>query len=127
MLELIVLIPVAFALLCLVLEKHPAWAQRFALLGALLSTLALGATVFTSDIVNHPITAFFSVLRMDSLSLLFTAITSVVALFVFAYSPAYIEEEVKERAFGENRIGRFYVLMLFFLASMLLVTLSAPS
>jgi hydrogenase-4 component F len=125
MLELIILIPVAFALVCLLLERHPRLVEGLATLGALLSTLALANTVLTQDVLAHPATGLFGILRLDALGLLFTSITSVVALFVFAYSPAYMAQEVKEGAFGERRVGRYYVLMLFFLASMLLVTLAS--
>ncbi|VVC01048.1 F(420)H(2) dehydrogenase subunit L [uncultured archaeon] len=125
MIELIVAFPVVSALACLLPQLRPRHAEAVAMAGALLSLLALLATAATGDVSAQPVSGLFGIMRMDSLGLLFTAVTSVVALFVFAYSPGYMQEEVREGVFEEKRIGRYYALMLFFLASMLLVTLAS--
>jgi len=126
MIELVVLIPVAAALLCLLPQLRPRHAEAIALAGAFLSSAALlAAALSAGDISQNPITGLFGMIRVDALGLLFTGVTSMVALFVFAYSRSYMQEEVRERVFEEKRMGAYYSFMLFFLASMLLVTMAS--
>lgn len=126
MIEFVVLIPVVAALLCLLPQLRPRHAEVIALLGALLSSLALLASaLLAGDISKTPITGLFGMIRIDALGLLFAAVTSMVALFAFAYSRSYMREEVKEGVFEEKRLGSYYSFMLFFLSSMLLVTMAS--
>ncbi len=125
MIELVVLLPVVAAVACLLPQLKWRHAEKIAIAGAFLSLVALAFSVSQSNIAEQPISGLFGIIRMDSLGLLFTAVTSVVALFVFAYSPSYMREEVREGVVDEKRMGRYYAFMLFFLASMLLVTMAS--
>jgi len=126
MIEFVVLIPVIAALACFLPRLSPRHAEAIAISAAFLSSAALVASVaLAGDISQSPITGLFGAIRIDALGLLFTAVTSTVALFVFAYSPGYMREEVREGVVEDSRAGRYYAFMLFFLASMLIVTMAS--
>jgi len=126
MIELVVLIPAFAALLCLIPQIRPRHAEAIALLGAVSSSAALLLSAASSGVISsNPITGLYGMMRMDALGLLFTGVTSTVALFVFLYSISYMREEVHEGVFKEERLGRYYSFMLFFLVSMLLVTMAS--
>ncbi len=124
MIEWIVLIPLVSALACVALRKHPSKVEAVALAGALLSLAAIIVSASSSDIGKQPATGLNGFLFMDSLGLLFTATTGVIAFFAILYSRGYMREEIKEKVFGKERLWGYYALLLTFLASMFLVTLA---
>ncbi len=125
MLEWVIIAPILAAIACVPLRHHPRVLEAVAIGGALISFVALALSVFSSDVAVHPVSALFGILYMDPLSLLFTSATSVVALFVFAYSRGYIRAEVKEGTIKTENLWTYYALCLLFLASMLLATLTS--
>lgn len=124
MLEWIILFPVLASLACLLFERKPAWAEKTALAGVFLSllTLVLVASGFSA---GKTVTAFFGLLTLDAVSLLFTFLTAVVSLFVFMYSIGYLRREVLEGVIEQSRLSRYYALLSVFLATMFLATLAS--
>ncbi len=125
MLEWVILFPILAAVACLLLRHHQAAVEAAAIAGALLSLGALILSISPSDLAAHPISAFFGILYLDPLSLLFTLATSIIGVFVFAYSRGYIRAEIKEGVIQKGNLWIYYVLCLLFLSSMLIATLAS--
>ncbi|MDO8553974.1 MAG: proton-conducting transporter membrane subunit [Candidatus Micrarchaeota archaeon] len=125
MLELIILPPIICGLLAFLFSKRPRVSEIVAIAGVLLA--AFFALFSVWSFLQSPVgfTDFYGFLYMDSISALFTALTTVVAVFVFIYSIGYIRHEVEEKSIEEHKIGEYYGLLSFFLAVMLLATLAA--
>lgn len=120
MLEWIVLSPVAASAFCARFSKKPEWAERAALLGAFGSLLFLAVAIATGIDRDQ-----FGLLRLDALSLFFTAITAVVSTLVFAYSIGYMRREVEEGAVKPEQLYKYYAIMSLFLSAIYLATLAA--
>ena len=125
MLELIILPPLLAGALAFVFHRQPRQVEAIAFLGACLAAffaiLSVGAFLSTEVAFRD----FYGLLYMDAVSGLFTAITAVVACFIFLYSVGYIRHEVKEGVVEKDQIGLYYGLLSFFLAAMLAATLAA--
>lgn len=124
MLEWVVLSPALAALLCFFLKRQPKWAEKIALLSAAVS-LALLVIVSNGFRLDAPVSAFFGQLYLDSVSLLFTGLTAIVALFVLAYSIGYMRHEANHGVVKQGQLARYYALLCVFLATMLLASLAA--
>jgi len=125
MLEWVILAPILAAVACVLLRRHPAAIEAAAIFGALASLASLLLSLPAAGVESHPVSGLFDILYMDSLSLLFTLITAVLAVFVFTYSRGYIRTEVREGIIKVESIWIYYSLGLLFLSSMLLASLAA--
>lgn len=124
MLELIILPPLAAGVLAFAFQRNPRRVEAIALAGAFLA--ALFALLAVAGFLQAPsgFRDFYGLLYLDSVSGLFTALTSVVAFLIFLYSIGYIRHEVKEKTVDERQIGLYYGLFSLFLAAMLVSTLA---
>ncbi|MFA5929541.1 MAG: proton-conducting transporter membrane subunit [Candidatus Micrarchaeia archaeon] len=124
MLELIILPPLLAGALAFIFHRHPRQVEAAAFVGALLAAFfaLLSANAFLGTEVGFR--DFYGMFYMDAVSGLFTALTSVVACFIFLYSVGYIRHEVKEGTVEKEQIGLYYGLLSFFLSAMLAATLA---
>ncbi|MBI5228305.1 hydrogenase 4 subunit F [Candidatus Micrarchaeota archaeon] len=125
MLELIILSLILAGVLSFLFSKNPRFCEFLAIAGV---SAAAGLSLFSLwGFLQSPtaVTDFYGLLYMDSVSVLFTSLTVVVAFFVFIYSIGYIRHEVEENVVNENQIGGYYGLLCFFLAAMLTATLAS--
>lgn len=124
MLEWIIVFPALASVVCLFLGHKPDWAEKAAVLSAALS---LTAIVWISNGFHRvgPVTSFYGQLYLDSVSLIFTGLTALVALFVLVYSVGYMRHEVAQKAVKAGALARYYALLCAFLATMLLASLAS--
>ena len=125
MLELIILPPLVAGALAFALHRSPRQVEAVSFAGALLSALfaLLAVGAFLGSPTGYQ--DFYGLFYLDAVSGLFTALTAVVACFIFLYSVGYIRHEVKEGTVEKGQIGLYYGLLSFFLAAMLTATLAA--
>ncbi|MBI2444990.1 hydrogenase 4 subunit F [Candidatus Micrarchaeota archaeon] len=124
MLEWIVIFPALASVICLFLKHRPDVAEKVALCASALS-LALVIWVSNGFSLAEPVSAFFGQLYLDSVSLIFTGLTALVAFFVLAYSIGYMRHEVGDGAVRPGQLARYYALLCAFLATMFLASLAS--
>ncbi len=125
MIDLVFLIPVVAAVLCVVLRKHTRTVEVLASVSVLLSLLFLLLAASSSDMFTKPVSGFYGLLYLDPLGFLFTLMVVAVTFFIMVYSVGYLREEIKEHEFTEDRLWRYYSLLLIFMACMVLVTMAS--
>ena len=107
MLELIIFPPLAAGVLAFIFHRDPRKVEAIALAGAALAAVfaLLSVNAFLGTSVGFR--DFYGLFYLDAVSGLFTALTSVVACFIFLYSIGYIRHEVKEKTVDSSQIGLY--------------------
>lgn len=127
MLELIILAPLACGVLAYALSRNfgTRAAEYSALLGSFLSLAFASVSINALISGGKALSALGGFLYMDSLSAIFTGLTSLVSFIVFIYSIGYIRREVEHGEVPESRVGLYYTLLSVFLSTMLASTLAS--
>lgn len=119
---LLLAIPLAAGLVCLVTSSRKAWERLNLLAFALLFPLSLK---IGADVLEHgTISAFDGFLRADALSALVIGLTAFVALACALYAVGYFRADARAGRITETQLRRYYVLTPLFVAVMLLVPLA---
>jgi formate hydrogenlyase subunit 3/multisubunit Na+/H+ antiporter MnhD subunit len=114
------LVPVAAALLILLMGRSGRLSAFLAVLGMAVTAAIAGWTFVMSQKVV--LTLFDNQLRMDSLSGLVSALVALIGLVVVVYSVRYLEHERAKGLITERKISAFYWQVMLFIGSMLWAT-----
>jgi len=117
---LVFLVPVAAALLILLLGRWWRLSSALAVIGMAVTTgIAAYAFIRTQQVV---LTFFNNQLRMDALSGLVSGLIALIGLIVVVYSVRYLEHDKEKGLISERKITAFYWQVMLFIGSMLWAT-----
>ena len=125
MLTLLLLVPLAAALLCLAIPSR-VWWERVNL--AAFAAVAALALILDFKVVgpgaHGQVSALGGFLRMDALSALAIGLTAFVALVCAIYAVGYFRRDLREGRITEGQLRRYYALTPLFVCAMLLAPLA---
>jgi len=122
LLALLILVPAAAALACLLVRSSRALAALGVL--AFSATLGLGLALVRQVLARGVVSEWNGFLCADALSAWMVLLISVVSLASAIYAVGYLRRELADGAVTERRFREFYVLTPLFGASMFLVVLA---
>jgi len=124
-LTLLLLVPLAAALLCLAIPSR-VWWERVNL--AAFAAVAALALILDFKVVgpgaHGQVSALGGFLRMDALSALAIGLTAFVALVCAIYAVGYFRRDLREGRITEGQLRRYYALTPLFVCAMLLAPLA---
>ena len=119
---LLLIVPLAAALLCLAVSSSRWW-ERLNLCA--FAGVAVLASVIGCEVNQRgPLTALGGFLRADSLSALVIGLTAFVALVCSIYAVGYFRRDLRQGRITEKQLRRYYVLTPLFVGAMLLAPLA---
>jgi hydrogenase-4 component F len=121
-LVLLLLVPLAAGLGCLLTRSRVLW-ERFNLL-AFAAVAALAVRIGLTVATEGQVTALDGFLRADGLSALVVGLTAFVALVCSIYAVGYFRRDLLEQRISEGQLRHYYVLTPLFVGAMLLVPLA---
>ncbi len=122
MLLILILLPVAAGLLCLLAPSRIWWERsNLAAFGGVAGLAVLAAARVARD---GQVTGLGGFLRADGLSALVLALTAFVALVCASYAVGYFRRDLREGRITEKQLRHYYVLAPLFVAPMLLAPLA---
>jgi hydrogenase-4 component F len=120
MIELLLVIPVITALLCLLMNRRRS-IEIVSTVGA--GILFIGVLLFVYKVVNEG-AIYEGALFMDSLSAYMLLIVSFMVFIGAVYSVGYMAHEFEEKQFGLGRLRFYYTFLHIFIFTMMLVCVS---
>jgi hydrogenase-4 component F len=121
-LMLLLLVPLAAGLLCLVINSR-AWWERLNLI-AFAAVVGLAFQVAGEVVTKGTVTALGGFLRADALSALVLALTGFVSLVCAVYAVGYFRRDERAGRVTHAQLRRYYVLTPLFVGAMLLAPLA---
>src|ERR1017187_4004356 len=122
MLTLLIFVPAAAGLACLLVRSRRAMSALGGL--AYLTTLALGIALFPQVLNRGVVTEWNEFLCADALSAWMVLLISVVSLSTSLYAGRYFQRDLDAKSVTPGRVREFFVLTPLFVAGMFLVVLA---
>jgi hydrogenase-4 component F len=122
LLALLIVVPAAAGLACLLVRSH----RAIAVLGVLsgLATLGLGLALLPQVLARGVVTEWNEFLCADALSAWMVLLISAVSLGASLYAGRYFQRELLARTITPGRVREYFVLTPLFVAAMFLVVLA---